>query len=73
MQVGNLARYVKRVTNIETLSADVADLKTPSASTTAARPTPASAGVGGSLFDTTLNKPVWSDGVNWRDSAGVIA
>jgi hypothetical protein len=40
--------------------------------TTATRPTPAAAGAGASLYDTTLNKPVWSDGTNWRDSAGTI-
>lgn len=41
--------------------------------TTTERPTAASAGVGGSYFDTTLNKPLWSDGTNWRDATGAIA
>jgi hypothetical protein len=39
-------------------------------STTAARPSAASAGAGGEWYDTTLAKPVWSDGTVWRDAAG---
>lgn len=41
-------------------------------STTAARPSAASAGVRGQWYDTTLSKPIWSDGANWRDAAGNI-
>lgn len=41
-------------------------------STTAARPTAAAAGVGGHLFDTTLGKPIWSNGTSWRDAAGTV-
>jgi hypothetical protein len=37
---------------------------------TSGRPTPAAAGIGGQLYDTTLNKPIWSDGVTWRDAVG---
>ncbi len=40
--------------------------------TTAGRPTASSAGAGAEYFDTTLNKPVYSDGTNWRDAAGTI-
>lgn len=43
-----------------------------SSGNTASRPTAATAGVGGMRFDTTLNKPIWSDGANWRDAAGTI-
>jgi Cu/Ag efflux protein CusF len=39
--------------------------------TTAARPTAASAGVGGLIYDTTLSKPIYSDGTIWRDAVGV--
>ena len=39
---------------------------------TGARPTPAQATAGGQWFDTTLNKPIWSDGTNWRDAGGTI-
>lgn len=42
------------------------------ASTTAARPTPAAVGVGGQIFDTTLGKPIWSDGTNWKDATGTV-
>lgn len=40
--------------------------------TTASRPSASSTGVGSRFFDTTLNKPVYSDGTNWRDAAGVV-
>ena len=40
--------------------------------TTAGRPTASSAGAGAEYFDTTLNKPVYSDGTNWRDATGTI-
>lgn len=39
---------------------------------TGSRPTPAAATAGGSVFDTTLNKPIWSDGTNWRDATGAV-
>lgn len=41
----------------------------PSATPTT-RPAAASVGVGVSYYDTTLSKPVWSDGTSWRDAAG---
>ncbi len=40
--------------------------------TTATRPTASVMGAGFQLFDLTLNKPVWSDGTNWRDAAGSV-
>jgi len=39
-------------------------------STTAARPSAADAKAGTSYWDTTLNKPAWSDGTNWKDATG---
>ena len=39
---------------------------------TTSRPTPAAVGVSGQIYDTTLSKPIWSDGTNWRDAAGTI-
>lgn len=38
--------------------------------TTAGRPTAATAGAGGYYFDSTLNKPAWSNGTNWKDATG---
>lgn len=38
--------------------------------TTAQRPTAAAAGVGGQFYDSTLTKPIWSDGTAWRDAMG---
>jgi hypothetical protein len=38
--------------------------------TTAGRPTAASAGQGACIYDTTLGKPIWSTGTAWRDAAG---
>ena len=40
--------------------------------TTAGRPSASTSGVGAEYFDTTLNKPVYSDGTNWRDAGGTI-
>jgi hypothetical protein len=39
---------------------------------TASRPSAATVGAGSCYYDTTLNKPAWSDGTNWRDAAGTI-
>jgi len=38
--------------------------------TTANRPSAASVGAGSQFYDTTLSKPIWSDGAVWRDAAG---
>jgi len=37
---------------------------------TGSRPTASSVGAGGMCYDTTLSKPIWSDGTTWRDAAG---
>lgn len=37
---------------------------------TASRPNAVTAGVGAMFYDSTLKKPIWSDGTTWRDSAG---
>lgn len=37
---------------------------------TASRPSASGSRKGSSWFDTTLNKPIWSDGTNWRDATG---
>jgi hypothetical protein len=44
----------------------------PGVYTTALRPTAATAGVGGMVYDSTLSKPVWSDGTAWRDATGTV-
>lgn len=38
--------------------------------TTGQRPSPATAGAGYPYFDTTLVKPIWSDGASWVDATG---
>lgn len=40
--------------------------------TTVGRPTAASVGQGGVVYDTTLSKPIYSDGTNWRDATGTV-
>lgn len=40
---------------------------------TGSRPGASTSGVGAMIFDTTLGKPIWSDGTNWRDAAGAVA
>jgi len=39
---------------------------------TGSRPAADAAGQGAQFYDTTLSKPVWSDGTNWRDAAGTV-
>lgn len=34
------------------------------------RPSAVTAGQGAMVYDTTLHKPIWSDGVVWRDAMG---
>ena len=57
----NRFRYVRAGTGVQT-----------GAFTTAGRPAASTAGAGVHIFDTTLNKPTWSDGTNWRDATGTI-
>lgn len=57
----NRPRYIRAGTAIVT-----------KANTTAGRVAASSAGAGAHYYDTTLNKPVWSDGTNWRDATGTI-
>lgn len=37
---------------------------------TANRPSASAAGSGSMFYDTTLSKPIWSDGTTWRDATG---
>lgn len=39
-------------------------------STTAARPSASAVGAGATIYDTTLGKPIWSNGTVWKDAAG---
>lgn len=54
-------RYVRAATGLQT-----------GAFATASRPTPSTAGIGTSIFDTTLGKPVWSNGTSWVDANGTV-
>lgn len=40
------------------------------AAVTGSRPSAATCGAGARFYDTTLSKPIWSDGTVWRDAAG---
>lgn len=42
----------------------------PPSSTGSVRPSAGVVGSGAQFYDTTLSKPIWSDGTVWRDSAG---
>jgi len=44
---------------------------TPQVGATESRPSAASAGAGAMYYDSTLSKPIWSDGTIWRDAAGI--
>lgn len=39
---------------------------------TGGRPSAAAAGAGAYYYDLTLQKPLWSDGTQWRDAAGTV-
>lgn len=39
---------------------------------TGSRPAAATVGAGAMFLDSTLNKPIWSDGTNWRDATGTV-
>ena len=39
-------------------------------SATGSRPSASDVGQGSQFFDTTLNKPIWSNGTVWKDAAG---
>jgi hypothetical protein len=41
-------------------------------STTGNRQSASARGAGAQAFDSTLNKPIWSDGTNWRDASGAV-
>jgi hypothetical protein len=43
------------------------------AGATGLRPSASAVGAGAQWFDTTLNKPIWSDGTRWRDAVGNFA
>lgn len=38
--------------------------------TTLGRPPAAGLGMGATIYDTDLHKPLWSDGAVWRDATG---
>jgi len=38
--------------------------------TTTGRPSSSTVKVGYQIWDSTLNKPLWADGANWRDATG---
>ena len=56
--------------NVQTQQA-ITTLSTPSAGTTALRPS-TSLQVGQIYFDTTINRPIWWDGTNWINAAGTV-
>lgn len=39
---------------------------------TGSRPSAEVVPVGAMIYDTTLSKPIWSDGTSWRDAAGTV-
>ena len=56
--------------NVQTQQA-ITTLSTPSAGTTALRPSTGLL-VGQFYFDTTINRPIWWDGTNWINAAGTV-
>jgi hypothetical protein len=52
-------RYVRAGTAVQT-----------GAAVTGSRPAASTAGVGAMFYDTTLSKPIWSNGTVWKDATG---
>ena len=50
--------------------ANTSKLLTSASGATGARPNAVTAGAGAIFFDTSLTKPIWSDGSVWRDATG---
>lgn len=61
MMMGNLNTFERKV---------AACLNGAASATTAGRPTTAGLPAGWMMFDTTLGKPIWWSGSNWRDATG---
>jgi len=57
-------------TNVQT-NTNINTLATPSAGTTAERPT-TDLQVGQFYFDTTITRPIWWTGTNWINAAGTV-
>jgi hypothetical protein len=76
--IESVGRFLPAVTNTYDLGGSAAKWKDlymagvikTAAVATGSRPTAAIAGAGGQMYDTTLSKPIWSDGTVWRDAAG---
>lgn len=56
----------RKAANVLGLAAD--DCYMTGKNVTGSRPSASAVGAGAQFFDTTLNKPIWSDGSNWLDA-----
>lgn len=54
---------------LQTSGGTVVEMSDNSGATTA-RPSAVGTGVGAQFYDSTLSKPIWSDGTIWRDATG---
>jgi hypothetical protein len=66
---GNLDATLARTAS-HVLSQGASDVFLTGQAATGSRPAAATVGKGAQFYDTTLNKPIWSDGTNWKDAAG---
>jgi len=58
--------------SVGTLAMAVGNAFSSGTTTTALRPAASVVGAGAQMYDTTLGIPIWSDGTNWKNSAGVV-
>lgn len=58
------------VTGVGTAASPLLISARPRIYATGSRPSAVTSGDGAMIYDTTLNKPIWSDGAVWRDAAG---
>lgn len=52
------------------LALNVASTFTTGLNVTGSRPSAVTVAAGAQFYDTSLSKPIWSDGTNWKDAAG---
>lgn len=57
-------------TGVGTLAVAADDCLKTGRAATGSRPSASTVGAGGMFYDTTLQKPIWSDGTAWRDATG---
>lgn len=68
LATGTTLEFKEEASSISALAISASGTTRPLLKTTAGRPSAVTVGAGHHLYDTTLSRPVWSDGTNWLDA-----